>query len=514
MGKRISQLTDAGALTGAELFALSRLSTTVTITATTISALASDNSYNDSGLNFVASGFAVGQAVKVTGFTGNVANNIASGVITALTTAKMTIGGADGDVIVDDAAGESVTITAWESVRTGSAALLALVDAADVTYSPADATDWDSDTDPGDVNQALDQLANRMIVVEGAVASGGVELRGLTFTSDTGSTADSDPGAGLLKWNHATQASATYLYVDDQTADGVNLDTFYGSLGASGFIYLQQSDDSTKWQLWKWTAAPTDGTGYWKFQVTLQGSGGSITDAKTVFCDFAGAGGGGVSDADDVTYTPTTLADWDGAADPGDVEQALDQLAERVTDLETGGGSGAGKHAIPIMAAAMMPRINNGCAALAWLTGATDKPDTPYLAFDASAAEYAEFTLLMPSSWNEGTVTFVPYWTHAATTTNFGVAWSLQAVAISNADGLGGTSYGTEQTSVDTGGTDGTLYIGPESSAITIAGTPVARDLVKFRLGRLPSNGGDTMAVDAYLIGVVLFITTDEATDS
>jgi hypothetical protein len=50
----------------------------------------------------------------------------------------------------------------------------------------------------------------------------------------------------------------------------------------------------------------------------------------------------GVSDADDVTYTPTTLADWDGGSDPGDVEQALDQLAERVTDLEgAGGGSGS-----------------------------------------------------------------------------------------------------------------------------------------------------------------------------
>lgn len=43
-------------------------------------------------------------------------------------------------------------------------------------------------------------------------------------------------------------------------------------------------------------------------------------------------------DSDDVTYTPTTPADWDGGADPGDVEQALDQLAERMTDLEGGGG--------------------------------------------------------------------------------------------------------------------------------------------------------------------------------
>lgn len=42
----------------------------------------------------------------------------------------------------------------------------------------------------------------------------------------------------------------------------------------------------------------------------------------------------GAVDSDDVTYTPTTVADWDGSADPGDVEQALDQLAERVTDIE------------------------------------------------------------------------------------------------------------------------------------------------------------------------------------
>lgn len=50
---------------------------------------------------------------------------------------------------------------------------------------------------------------------------------------------------------------------------------------------------------------------------------------------------GGSVDADDVTYTPTTLSDWDGGVDPGDVEQALDQLAERVTDVEAG-GSGIG----------------------------------------------------------------------------------------------------------------------------------------------------------------------------
>jgi hypothetical protein len=45
----------------------------------------------------------------------------------------------------------------------------------------------------------------------------------------------------------------------------------------------------------------------------------------------------GAVDASAVTYTPANAADWDGSADPGDADQALDQLAERVTDLEVGG---------------------------------------------------------------------------------------------------------------------------------------------------------------------------------
>lgn len=113
----ISGLTAGGALDGNELLEVSQLSASVTITASTLSAQASDNSFNDSGSGFVAAGFAVGDRVNVTGFTGDVANNIFAATITALTTGKMTIGGTDGDVIVDDAAGESVTITKWVTHR-------------------------------------------------------------------------------------------------------------------------------------------------------------------------------------------------------------------------------------------------------------------------------------------------------------------------------------------------------------------------------------------------------------
>lgn len=125
MGKSIGQLSAAGSVAGTELIELQKLSATVTITAATISAAAADNSYNDSGSGFVAAGFTVGMHVRVTGFTGNVANNISDAVVTAVTAGKLTIGGTDGDVIVDDAAGESVTITAWESVYATADQLLA-----------------------------------------------------------------------------------------------------------------------------------------------------------------------------------------------------------------------------------------------------------------------------------------------------------------------------------------------------------------------------------------------------
>lgn len=97
---------------------------TATITASTLSALASDNSYNDSAAGFLAAGFKVNDVVHVTGFTGNAANNVIRGVATAVTPGKLMIGGTDGDVIVDAAEGESVTIKAYpaqNAIKCGTA---------------------------------------------------------------------------------------------------------------------------------------------------------------------------------------------------------------------------------------------------------------------------------------------------------------------------------------------------------------------------------------------------------
>jgi hypothetical protein len=218
--------------------------------------------------------------------------------------------------------------------------------------------------------------------------------------------------------------------------------------------------------------------------------------------------------ASTVDYTPVDASDWDSSTDPGNVDDALDQLAARTKALEGGGSGGsAGRHSIPIMAGAMTPSVVSGCAALATIASASNQPDIQTLNFDASAIEYAQFAIPMPKSWNEGTVTFVPIWSHAATTTNFDVIWGLQAVAVSNDDPIP-AAYGTAQSSTDTGGTTDDLYRGPESSAITVAGTPAAEDVVFFRIYRNATDGADTLAIDARLHGIVLYITTDAENDA
>ncbi len=186
-------------------------------------------------------------------------------------------------------------------------------------------------------------------------------------------------------------------------------------------------------------------------------------------------------------------------------------VAEECTLAEIG-ALAQGKHTIWIPATAMVSRTTNGPAS-GTVEMSTNKNMFKTLNFDASTAEYAQFAIRMPKSWNEGTVTFAPVWSHASTSTNFGVVFSLAGVAVSN-DDAGDVAFGTVQSSTDTGGTTNDIYEGPESSAITIAGSPAANDYVMFQVARVPSDGSDTMAIDARLHGVVLFYTIDTSTDA
>lgn len=171
-----------------------------------------------------------------------------------------------------------------------------------------------------------------------------------------------------------------------------------------------------------------------------------------------------------------------------------------------------GKQTIWIPAGAMVPRTTNG-AASGTVETTTNKVMLKTLDFDTATDEYAQFSIRMPKSWNESTVTAYFVWSHAATTTNFGVVFGLAGVALSD-DDAADAAFGTQVTVADTGGTTNDIYQTAETAAITIAGSPAAGDWVVFQVRRNVSDGSDTMAIDARLHGVVLLYTTDAHNDA
>lgn len=172
-----------------------------------------------------------------------------------------------------------------------------------------------------------------------------------------------------------------------------------------------------------------------------------------------------------------------------------------------------GTHSLWIPAAAMDPNVSNGCAVLTKAETTSGRPDIRSLDFDKDSDKFAQFAVAMPKSWDEGTITFIPYWTHKTSTAAYGVAWFLQAVACADGDTID-VAYGTAQSSVDTGGTDEDQYVGPESSAITVGGAPAAGELTHFQIYRDVSDAGDTLDADACLLGIIVKVTINAKDDS
>jgi hypothetical protein len=151
------------------------------------------------------------------------------------------------------------------------------------------------------------------------------------------------------------------------------------------------------------------------------------------------------------------------------------------------------------------PTLTSGCGAPAQIEMSTNKNVYDYAPFDPSTIEYAYANVPMPDDYTGGTVYAKFYWLHPATTTNFGVSWGLQGVSFGDDDALD-AAQGTAIYANDTGGTTSDLYISPLTAAITIAGTPAAGKLINWRALRKADDAtNDTLAVDAYLIGVMIW---------
>ena len=172
----------------------------------------------------------------------------------------------------------------------------------------------------------------------------------------------------------------------------------------------------------------------------------------------------------------------------------------------------AGKESIWIPAGAMYPSTTNGCSALTQVETTALRPDLKVLDFAAAADDFAQFSVAFPKSWNEGTITYQPFWTVTGTNTGT-VVWQLGGIAVTS-DATINTAFGTliATTALAHSGTSNDLMVSAESGAVTIAGSPSTDDVSFFQINNDTSASGQTGAVR--LVGIKIFFTTDAKNDA
>ena len=396
----------------------------------------------------------------------------------------------------------------------------------------------------------------------------------LPFTFST-TTSMADPGAGIVRFNSGTIASVTAMAFDATSAATGNPDVsdflaMWDDISGGtnkGIIFVIDENTPANFASFYITAM-TDNTGWLQATVVHIASGGTtFTNGVIVRFAYSPAGPSGaglgdllaannLSDVDTFatafnnikqaattsatgvvqiatnaqvnTGTSTTLMVTPDAveqlvtgattatiaagdeilfADVDDSNNKKKDTVQGILDLVSGG---FGLETTPVMAGGMTARTTNGAAA-----GLVELPTNDVMLrtfdFDTSTDEFVQFTIPMPKRWDAGTITANFLWTAAAGSAAETVVWGIQAVAFANDDAMD-TAFGTAQVGSDALIAINDLHISPTTSAITVAGSPAAEEVVYFQVYRDVS--ADNLPNDAKLIGVNIFWTSDTDDDT
>jgi hypothetical protein len=143
-------------------------------------------------------------------------------------------------------------------------------------------------------------LANNDKVFISFVASGeDGTIPGYYYKFDTG-TSDADPGAGEIRFNNGTYASATAIYIDDADAHGVTTSTDVLTWDDSdstirGHLHIVDINDSSTYARFNITGASTDASGYNKLAVTHVASNNTFSAADELSVHFSRSGNAGTA---------------------------------------------------------------------------------------------------------------------------------------------------------------------------------------------------------------------------
>jgi hypothetical protein len=108
------------------------------------------------------------------------------------------------------------------------------------------------------------------------------------------STADGDPGTATIRYNNATPASVTVIYIDDVAlGSSADFSTMYANLVGANILLHSLIDDANF--LLATVSAVEDGTGYYKLTVTIDDSGTLPAAGEALEMHVFSGGGGGSS---------------------------------------------------------------------------------------------------------------------------------------------------------------------------------------------------------------------------
>jgi hypothetical protein len=227
---------------------------------------------------------------------------------------------------------------------------------------------------------------------------------------------------------------------------------------------------------------------------TLVGTG---TDVQAVLEELDNGIADHLADTSDAhDASAISVVDSGGFFDTAEVEAVLQEIGA-ILDV--------GK--VWLGAAGMWPSTTNGAATNAKVESATNKQNVYVLDFaDGATKLFAEAGFAMPDDYDGGTITAKFYWLTNGTGTG-GVVWGCAGRSYGDAETLD-QAFGSEVTVTDNGvATANQVLVSSATGAITLGGTPAAGEYVQIRVSRDPTNGSDTLAQTARLLGVMLHYT-------
>lgn len=322
-------------------------------------------------------------------------------------------------------------------------------------------------------------------------------------------TTDSDPGSGTFRFNNATLASVTTIYIDLLDDLGSDMTTWLDRLddaGATtdrGQLTIRAIDGSAEF-IAKITGSITTATGYRKITVSYLTSTGTFSDGARATITFAPRGADGTGN---VSVTGLSLVN-------GNVPIFSKDDGTFITDS---GSKLTGRQTIYIDAAGLTLRPA-ASPAFSTIEYATTGFTVDVVGFDATTGEWTFFKFKAPKGWDEGTIQFQYMYMHQEGSNGGGVTFKLAAGAYSHQSPFPQqVDPATEVSLSATGnGKADTVFFSAESAVITIGvnSPPIMEgDLIVCRFRRDPTDGNDTLNVDAQILGLVIYYNTSKNTD-